>query len=140
MMMPFVEHRNSPKSSKKKANNLTWSTLYQFQSYFAHLSSAKCHSLSPSSHLEDLLEGGPLLGVELLAVLLLHGPVLGVDVAEDEVELGVGAATVRPEHDRVRGLGQKEKYDFRNALGFEHMDAARLRHINQFPIFVLNVE
>lgn len=37
-------------------------------------------------------------------MLLFDGSVLGVHVAEDEVELGVGAALVRPEHDRVRSL------------------------------------
>ena len=46
----------------------------------------------------------PLFHVQLLHVLLLDGSVLGVDVAEDEVELRVGAALVRPEHDRVRSL------------------------------------
>ena len=46
----------------------------------------------------------PFSDVQLLDVLLLDGSVLGVDVAEDEVELRVGAALVRPEHDRVRSL------------------------------------
>jgi len=37
-------------------------------------------------------------------VLLLDGLALGVDVPEDEVELRVRSALVRPEHDSVRRL------------------------------------
>ncbi len=37
-------------------------------------------------------------------MFLLDGLALGVDVPEDEVELGVGSALVRPEHDSVRRL------------------------------------
>ena len=49
-------------------------------------------------------DGSPLLNVQLLHVLFLDGSVLGIYVPEDEVELGVGAALVRPEHDRVGSL------------------------------------
>ena len=53
---------------------------------------------------EELLQGGAHAALHLLAVLLLHGLCERVDVAEDEVELGVAAALVRPEHDGVRRL------------------------------------
>ena len=59
------------------------------------------------SHLfvfEDFLKNSASLSFHLLAVFLLHGPSVGVDVAEDKVELRLAAALVRPEHDRVGGL------------------------------------
>ena len=52
----------------------------------------------------DAVGGSPLLHIQLLDVLLLDGAVLRVDVAEDEVQLGVGPALVGAEHDGVGRL------------------------------------
>lgn len=54
--------------------------------------------------LNGLLQDSAFLDLQPLAVLLLDRLVLRVDVAEDEVELGVGATLVRAEHDGVGRL------------------------------------
>ena len=54
--------------------------------------------------LDSFLQDTSFLHVQPLAVLLLDGPVLGVDMAKDKVKLGVRAALVRAEHDGVGGL------------------------------------
>ena len=58
--------------------------------------------------LEDLLEGGPGATLGLLAVLLLDDLGERVHVPEDEVQLGVAPALVRPEHDGVGCLNSYE--------------------------------
>ena len=52
----------------------------------------------------DTIGGSPLLHIQLFDVLLLDRAILGVDVAEDEVQLGVGPALVGAEHDGVGRL------------------------------------
>ena len=54
--------------------------------------------------LDGLLQDSSLLDFQPLAVLLLDRLGLGVDVTEDEVQLRVGPALVRPEHDGVGRL------------------------------------
>ena len=53
---------------------------------------------------EDFLQNSATFPFHLLAVLLLYGPSFGMDMAEDEVELGVAAALVWSKHDGVGGL------------------------------------
>ena len=70
----------------------------KFRSFF------KSFQISHLFVFEDLLKYTPALPFNFFAVLLFNGPSLGMNMAEDQVELGVAAALVRPEHDGVRGL------------------------------------
>ena len=94
--------------SHNKPQQVRLRTLYSTSNTICSIfKPGRFQSFQVSSHLlvfEDFLQNSSTFPLHLLTVLLLHSPSFGMDVAEDEVELGVAAALVRPKHDGVRGL------------------------------------
>ena len=52
---------------------------------------------------KTFLKDATFFGFKFFAMFLFDGLVLGIDVPEDEVKLGLGAALVGAEHDGIGG-------------------------------------